>query len=103
MLQEFPMRVPLPDAENGLEYEAFKGAGSVGSISNASVTFWLLAISFLVLRKATLVAVAEGREVEAMLEFRVFIEPDLAVQVACMLFLQYKCILPAKVKWASAP
>jgi hypothetical protein len=103
MIQEFPMRVPLPDAEDGLEYEAVKGAGSIGSISDTSVTFRLLAVSFLVLRKATPVAIAEGREIEATLKFGVFIEPDLAVQVARMLFLQYKRILPAKVKRASAP
>jgi len=95
--------VSLPDAVDGLEYEAIKGTGSVGPISNTSMTFRLLAISFLVLRKAAPVAIGEGLEMEVMLEFRVFIEPDLAVQVACVLFLQYNCVLPAKVKRASTP
>ena len=97
------MCVSLPDAVDGLEYEAIKGTGRVAPISDTSVTFRLLAISFLVLRKAAPVAIAEGRELEAIPESGVFIEPDVAVQVARMLFFQFKRTLPAKVKRASAP
>jgi len=67
------------------------------------MVFRLLAISFLVLRKAAPVAIGEGLEMEAALEFRVFIKPDLTIQVACMPFFQFKHILPAKVKRTSTP